>query len=106
MGHLRSVTDDTGEAPQRLYDDHIKKLFWATWGPSIGREKITKDQIDSLQGLSREIHSTRLQALYVDFDATGPVLPSESITKSEAQRLIDMATARLGMERMYKLGKN
>ncbi len=26
-------------------DDHIKKLFWAIWGPSFAKEKITKKQI-------------------------------------------------------------
>ena len=105
MGHIRSSLDDAETSPQRFCDDHIKKLFWATWGPSIGREKITKNQIESLQGLSRKIHETRLQALYVDFDATGTFLPSELISESEAQNLIDAATARLEMERLHKFGK-
>ncbi len=71
----------------------------------MGREKITQKQIESFQGLSRKIHNTRLQALYVDFDANGPLLPSKSILEPEAQNLIDMATARLEMEKLHEFGE-
>ena len=40
-----------------------------------------------------------------DFDATGTFLPSELISESEAQNLIDAATARLEMEKLHKFGK-
>ena len=42
-------------ANQRVGDDnlevgslesHVKKLFWAFWGPSFGNQRITKQQID------------------------------------------------------------
>jgi AbiV family abortive infection protein len=105
MGHLACDADDSEASAHRFCDDHIKKLFWATWGPSIGTEKITKDQIESLRGLSRKIHETRMQALYVDFDANGPFLPSEAISETEAQNLIDIASARLEMEKLHKFGK-
>jgi AbiV family abortive infection protein len=105
MGHFANQSDDTGWNPQNFYDDHVKKLFWATWDPSFGREKITKDQIESFQGLSRKIHDTRLQGLYVDFDDKGPFLPSEAISESEAENLINVATARLEMEKLRQFGE-
>jgi AbiV family abortive infection protein len=105
MGHFDSKSGDSTWSPHKFYDNHVKKLFWATWGPSMGQEKISKKQIESLQGLSHRIHDTRLQALYVDFDEDGPLLPSDVIPESEAQNLIDAATARLELEKLHKFGE-
>lgn len=104
MGYFANQSKSSSWNPEKLYDDHIKKLFWATWAPTIGQEKLTKKQITSLQGLSRTIHSNRLQALYVDFDSNGPLLPSDAISKPQAVNLINIATARLGMEREHRIG--
>jgi AbiV family abortive infection protein len=105
MGYFAHERDDSTWSPEKFYDDHVKKLFWATWDPLIGREKITQEQIESFQGLSQKIHNTRLQALYVDFDANGPLLPRESISHLQAQNLINMATTRLEMEKMHEFGE-
>lgn len=104
MGFFANESKDSSWSPEKFYDDHIKKLFWATWGPTIGQEKLTQKQITSLQGLSRKIHANRLQALYVDFDSKGPLVPSEAISEAQAINLIDIATARLKMEEHHKLG--
>jgi len=72
---------------------------------TLGQKKISKKQIESLQGLSAKIHDTRLQALYVDFDEGGPLLPSEVISEPQAQNLIDLATSRLEMEKLHKFGE-
>lgn len=105
MGHFAGKSEDSTWSPHKFYDDHVKKLFWATWGPSMGQEKISKKQIESLQGLSLKLHDTRLQALYVDFDEEGPLLPSEVVTASEAENLIGVATARLELEKLHEFGE-
>ena len=43
------------------------------------------------------IHMTRLAGLYVDSDEDGLSIPQQAITPEECDRLIDLATARLGM---------
>ena len=47
-------------------DDHIKKLFFAIWGPSIGKDVITKDQWNENQYMARQLHELRLVFLYGD----------------------------------------
>lgn len=103
--HFTNQSEDSSWNPQKFYSDHIKKLFWAIWGPSIGREKITKNQIESFQGLAHKIHETRLQGLYVDFDEKSFSLPSEAVTEDEAQNLIDIASSRLEMEKLVEFDK-
>ncbi len=105
MSHFAKQSKDPTWRPHKFYDDHVKKMFWATWGPSMGQEKISTKQIESLQGLSTRIHDTRLQALYVDFDEDGVSLPSDVISEPQAQNLIDIAISRLDLEKTHKYGE-
>ncbi|KAB2879783.1 AbiV family abortive infection protein [bacterium] len=74
-------------------DDHVKKLFWAIWGPSFTREKITKVQIEDINKLATELHSKRLYALYTDLDDSIP--SSAKISDSEAMNYLGRVKARL-----------
>lgn len=78
-------------------EDHVRKLFWALWGPSFGKEVITREQIESFQHLAREIHSTRLRGLYVEALREETILPKDAVTEEMAKNLLSLATARLGM---------
>lgn len=84
---------------QKHMEDHVRKLFWALWGPSFAREVITRDQVAASQGLARRIHATRLSGLYVRLEAGIPHIPRDAVSESEAQSLISLATARLGLQR-------
>jgi hypothetical protein len=75
-------------------------LFWALWGPSFGRESITKDQLESTRGLAKVIHEKRLLGIYVDGSAENAVQPKDQITREEAEKLLGLATARLGLEEL------
>jgi len=44
MNHLSQTQKDT-QFGEKYFEDHVRKLFWALWGPSFGREVLTKDQI-------------------------------------------------------------
>jgi AbiV family abortive infection protein len=105
MDYFASLHKDSNWSPKNYYDDHIKKLFWATWGPSFDQGKISSKEIESLQGLSKNLHNSRLQSLYVDFDSDGPLEPKDAICKQEADTLLKMASARLEMEKAHKFGK-
>jgi AbiV family abortive infection protein len=97
MRFVAGLTDT--EAPSSVegqLEDHVKKLFWAIWGPSFGREPLTREQIEQHRGLATHIHDKRLFSLYSDADV--PLLPSEKITGQEADSLVGMARVRLGME--------
>lgn len=45
-------------------EDHIKKLFFAIWGASIGKEVISKNQWSENQYMARNLHELRLLFLY------------------------------------------
>lgn len=103
MIHLASDQEDRSGWLERYAGDHVKKLFWAVWGPSFGRELITKDQIENNQGLARSIHETRLRGLYVTLDLDNFCLPKEAVSEAEVDTFIPLVTARLGMARSVKL---
>ena len=93
MRFIAGLTDT--EAPLTV-EDHVKKLFWAIWGPSFGREPLTREQIEQHRGLATHIHDKRLFSLYADPDV--PLQPSEKIKGEEADNLVGMARVRLDME--------
>jgi AbiV family abortive infection protein len=81
---------------------HVRKLFWAIWGPSLGQERITVDQIEANRGLAQRLHERRLQTLYVDASAEdGLSVPTGTITDEESRSLIRMVEARLEIEKAY-----
>jgi AbiV family abortive infection protein len=86
----------TPAALENQLDDHVQKLFWAIWGPSFGRIKLTREQLEQHRGLARRIHNKRLFSLYSDPEV--PLLPSEKITREEADNVFGMAQMRLDRE--------
>ena len=78
-------------------DDHVRKLFWAIWGPSWNHETITGEQIDENRGLAERLHLFRLRSLYVDFDGTALTAPTDSVWSGEARDLLRFAEARLAL---------
>lgn len=76
-------------------DDHIKKLFWAFWGASFGREEITKESIEQFQGLANSIHTKRLEYLYTDTTKTDRA----EVSKAELKTILQLARARLMIEK-------
>jgi AbiV family abortive infection protein len=84
----------------RAMDDHVRKLFWAIWGPSMTQVLITKDQIDKNIGLAQRLHERRIGGLYVDRTAEGVSLPMEQISGEDANSLINFVSACIEMARV------
>lgn len=78
-------------------EDHVRKLYWAFWGPSFGKKIITKKEIEELQGLANSVHLTRLSTLYVNPSDT--VEPKLRLSQQEADEITKLAEARLEMEK-------
>lgn len=102
---LKSIfaIDESGVEPYKEMnmgvDDHVKKLFWAFWGASFAKEKITEDLINQYKGLATSIHNKRLEYLYTDTEITKrPIVSSR-----ELANIIGLARARLMMEKSYGL---
>lgn len=82
---------------EKQTDDHVKKLYWALWGPSFGKELLTKEQIQSYIGLAQAIHEKRISGLYIDAFGKDIVLPKDQILKAEAENLINLTESRIQM---------
>lgn len=78
-------------------DSHVKKLFWAFFGAESFAEKLTKERLESMQTFAQQIHLNRLEGLYVGQTADGVSIPTEAIDGEQAETLLNLAEARLGM---------
>ncbi len=78
-------------------ESHVKKLFWAFWGPSFGKDRITKQQIEQLQGLATSVHLTRLETLYVGVSDKDH--PKKKLAEKEVENIMGMAEALVGLEK-------
>src|SRR5579863_6994794 len=81
------------ENPNFGFDDHVKKLFWAIWCPTIGQELITKKQWEENQHLASKLHVKRLESLYTGLKDEVP--GSAKIDDEEISSLLSSAKARL-----------
>ena len=97
MSFVAEVDSRDSSFGESSIENHIRKLFWAFWGPSFGKKVITKQEIDQLKGLATSIHLRRLDTLYIK--PTDQQHPKSKLPQEEADRLLSMAEARLGMEK-------
>jgi AbiV family abortive infection protein len=82
-------------------EDHIKKLFWALWGPLFGSKDMSGKQMDDSFSLARNIHFDRLAALYVDPTKAVPELGME-MSKEDVSEIIKLTEARIKIEELKK----
>lgn len=82
-------------------DDHVRKLFFSLWGPSFGKELVTKESLETYERLATNIHERRLGAIY--YSPGSSLSPRHAVTVGEAKTLVSMAEARVGMARTYRL---
>jgi len=90
---------DAEEDPPKLMDwveDHERKLFWALWTPSFGKQQITADQLRQFQSLAKSIHELRLASLYVD--ASNPLAQRE-VSDRDLDTILSLAQIRIDMEK-------
>jgi AbiV family abortive infection protein len=99
---IKSVSKDEDSSwHEKQIDDHVKKLFWALWGPSIHNRRPDKDEIQALRGLAARIHENRLRGLYVSTVAGEFVVPAEAILAESVSTLMRLVESRLAMEPRY-----
>lgn len=101
MGYFAEKLGKPSEFINPYLDDHVKKLFWALWGPSIGRTPLTRAEIDSHRDLALKIHEKRLSSLFSHPKQSLP--PHENVTLDQVQDLIGLTEARLGLARAQRV---
>jgi AbiV family abortive infection protein len=98
---MRQIAVSHGDDPtfaQNRMDDHVFKLFWALWTPSFARGKVSREELEGLRGMAKDLHETRLAAMYVSPDVELGTAPLYDISDGFARWLLGLADARLGME--------
>lgn len=82
--------------------DHEKKLFWAFFGHGFQKGTVThQSKIEEYQRLAKDIHTNRLETLYVDPFVEKP----KKISNKESRLLLNLAESRLEMEKGSKVTK-
>jgi len=97
MSFIANVNQRDTTFEETSMENHIRKLYWAFWGPSFGKKVITKQEIEQLRGLATSIHLKRLSTLYVK--TSDLKQPKLLLTQQEADQITSLAEARLGMEK-------
>jgi AbiV family abortive infection protein len=60
-------TQKDEEEPETLVlDDQTKKVFWAFWWETFGKDIPTLQQIDGNKAFASNLHQRRLQSLYTE----------------------------------------
>lgn len=107
-GELIEVQSIAAERPDantkwgKHIQSHVQKLFWCFLGPSFYQQELTQEALDSMTRFAQELHSKRLQALYVDKASETLNIPSEVISQEECERIVSLAEARLGIAESEK----
>ncbi|MDE1924684.1 MAG: AbiV family abortive infection protein [Patescibacteria group bacterium] len=77
-------------------DDHEKKLFFAIWGQSFGKQKISQKQIDDQRGLAKNLHERRMDYFYANPDDM--LSWRDKMKEGEAKMIHGFVEARLKLE--------
>jgi AbiV family abortive infection protein len=101
MSSLNRKRDTEDDPLGNHMENHVKKLFWALWSPTITSGSVTGEQIRSFQDLARKIHLNRLAAIYVDVEKGKRC----SVSNQDVDTIISLAESRLGMEQQSKYGE-
>jgi AbiV family abortive infection protein len=96
MSHRELPSSEPDYVKPDWFEDHAKKLFWALWSVSFGAAGITPAEVEDFRHIANNIHSRRLNAIYVD--PASPALP-ERIPDEEVDRVINLAKYRVEREK-------
>lgn len=100
LGWVQLRNRDDGKPLPGMLDmeDHVRKLFWAIWGPSFMGEGFSPEQWKDYQGLATDLHELRLLSLYTGLDDAVP--NSGKITDQQAEKIYSFTIAHLELAKM------
>jgi AbiV family abortive infection protein len=87
------------ERLERRLGDHVFKLMWAVWSPSLAEGKIEPKDFEDARHFAASTHARRIAGLYVDHtDHNTSVPPREAVLLGHATSILNLAKARLALE--------
>lgn len=105
LGRLGSSgkRDEESDLLQKWGEDHVKKIFWALWSGTFGKDLICKEQIERYTGIANLIHSKRMQGLYVSTNIPTSMNPKDLVSEEDANNLLKLVELTLGEKRNFEL---
>jgi len=96
----RGVTRGAWDANpiDRRLNDHVWKLMWAVWSPSLSGGKIDPKDFEEARQFAESTHERRIAGLYVDFEDSATPPPRQAVQISHATSLLNLATASIELE--------
>lgn len=87
------------EMLERRLSDHVFKLMWAAWSPSMWEGKIDPKDFQDARQFAESTHARRIAGLYVDHaDDNTSAPPREAVLLEHATSILNLAKARLSLE--------
>lgn len=88
-----------GEKLERRLGNHVFKLMWAVWSPSMADGKIDPKYFEDARQFAERTHARRIAGLYVDHTSdNAPAPPREAVPLDHATSILNLAKARLELE--------
>lgn len=79
-------------------DDHIWKLMWAVWSPSLSGGKIDPETFKEARQFAESTHDRRMAGLYVDYERGAVAPPRQAVRVDHAYSLLNLAKTHLQLE--------
>lgn len=84
---------------ERRMGDHVFKLMWAVWSPSMSDGMIDPKDFEAARQFAESTHARRMAGLYVDHtDDKTSAPPREAVLLDHATSILSLAKARLALE--------
>lgn len=89
-------------------DDHIWKLQWALWAPAMRQGSLNPKDFIETRKFAERVHSRRLAGLYVNHSQSNDNIlsPRAAVSKTYASSFVNLAQARLELEKSFKPKKD
>jgi AbiV family abortive infection protein len=78
--------------------DHVYKLLWALWSPSILGGKLDPKDFEEARVFAERMHARRLAGLYVDGQQDISFAPREAVKATDATTMLNLVKTRLLLE--------
>lgn len=84
---------------ERRLSDHVFKLTWAVWSPSMSDGKIDPKDFEDARRFAESTHARRIAGLYVDHTGHNTsASPRGKVLPDHATSILNLAKARLALE--------
>jgi AbiV family abortive infection protein len=95
--HVAEEHDKDPSSYEKHTTDHVKKLFWAIWGPGWSSEGYAPGHFTEMRGLAAQLHAKRMKALYVSPTPEEFTVYENAVPVDEVKAILGFARARVAM---------